>query len=226
MNKNEWMTEFYGKNWFEINSLSELDGSIENALIEWRISAQNPRLINEAENYGFNLVESVIEFSSKISPDLTFQDSSIIEAKPEHLNQILGITKECFLSNEEVHTRFKNEDYFTKKQCEEYYSKSINNNFLANNSATVVTIDQQGVSGYYMIKEVGNKLFKGVMTGVLPRARGNRLHIKMQQAAFKMIAHDITVINSTQLSNFNTIKSHVRANRILSKIEHIFYKLV
>ncbi len=226
MNKNGWMTEFYGKDWFEINSLSELDGSIENALIEWRISSQNPRAINEAESNGFKLVESVIEFTSEISPDLNFQDSSIIEAKSEHLDQVLDITQECFLSNKEVQTRFKNEEYFTKIECAEYYKKSIVNNFQKGNVVTVVAVDQQGVAGYYMIKKLQGNTYKGVMTGVLPRARGQRLHLRMQQATFGIIGLDITVVNSTQLSNFKTIKSHIRANRVLSKIEHIFYKLV
>ena len=223
MKKNDWMTDFYGVDWFEITSIDELNPGLENALIEWRVSAQNPDSINKAESNGFKLVESAIEFESQVTPDISKDTSEIELAKEEHLDQIIDITQKCFLDNNDLYTRFKNKEFFTGEQCRSYYEASIKNNFSKQSTVTVVSQDEEGISAYYMIRKVDENIYKGVMTGVLPRARGKRLHAKMQQASFNAIGKTITVINSTQLSNFNTIKSHIRANRILSKIDHIFY---
>lgn len=223
MKKNEWMTDFYGRDWFEINTLEEYDKDVENSLIEWRVSAQDTESITKAEEHGFRLVESAIEFTSEVTPDDSINSAAIKLAKPEHLDEIIDITRRCFLDNEDLKTRFKKKEFFTEEQCKAYYQASIKNNFSKEGTVTVVAQDELGISAYYMIRKLEEKVYKGVMTGVLPRARGKRLHAKMQQASFNKIGKSITVINSTQLSNFNTIKSHIRANRILSKIEHIFY---
>ena len=77
-----------------------------------------------------------------------------------------------------------------------------------------------------MLKIVDQQTCKGLMTGVIPKARGMKFHIKMQQFLINNIGHSFTLINTTQLSNLAVIKNHIRSNRSLSKIEHIFYKKV
>lgn len=223
MKKNDWMTEFYGKEWLELDS-SELKIIRQNSLLEFRASAQDVENIVKAEKAGFNLVESAIEFETEIEPTKeVFKEIEL--AKNEDLDEILSITKTCFVDNEALNTRFKNREFFTRNQCEEYYSLSVRNNFFNSDSICVVSRDLEGISAYYMMKKRSEGCYKGVMTGVSPRARGKRLHLKMQLTCFNRVKESFTMVNSTQLSNFNTIRSHIRGKRTLSKIEHIFFKL-
>lgn len=223
MKKNQWMTDFYGKDWFEINSISEFDKSLRDVHFEWRVSAQNQDDIIIALENQFKLVETVIEFTSEIEPNDSLTSSCIRAAKNSDIGDILKITEECFINNDSLKTRFKLTDFFSREQCISYYRQSIQNYFHLSDTVSVVATDSEGISAYYMIRKIDHDTYKGVMTGVLPRARGERLHLKMQQVSFNIIGRKVKVINSTQLSNFNTIKSHIRANRSLSAIDHIFY---
>ena len=102
----------------------------------------------------------------------------------------------------------------------------ITNNINDPNVLTAVIEFGNEVVGFFMLKMIDQHTYKGLMTGVIPKARGMKFHIKMQQFLINHIGHPFTLINTTQLSNLAVIKNHIRSNRSLSKIEHIFYKKV
>lgn len=225
MSKDQWMSDFYGKPWFRIQDDATSLSYQSDALYEWRILVQDHERIRIAQKEGFELVESFIEFESQIpavDPGLSFPE--IREAKKEDLDAILEITRICLSENDAFYTRLKHPDYFTGEQCVQYYRKSVENNFFDEHTLTVVSEDEEGLTGYYMLKKQEEHRYKGILTGVLQRARGQKLHVKMQKLIFSMIGKEITVINTTQLNNFYTVKNHMKEQRTLSKIEHIFYK--
>lgn len=222
MKKNEWMSDFYGIPWLEVEGTDDPVDEIKNSLLEWRVDVRDIPSFSAAQEKGFDLVETGIMFESKIQ-GVPKDFSGITEASEDDLNDILEITHQCMTLNDKVYTRFKNTKYFSVDQCDEYYRLSVVNNFSKDETITVVSRDDQGVAGFYMIREVEKDVYKGVMTGVLPRARGKMLHIKMQQFSFGIMNRKVTIINATQLNNFNVIKNHMIERRNLSKIEHIFY---
>lgn len=222
MNKDEWMSEFYDRPWYRVEDQIDSTDKYDNCLLEWRINVQDYKKVLKAQSLGFEIVETFVEFRSEVNPDTKTYDE-VESAEESNLEEILSITNSCMLDNDRLYTRFKNPKYFSKAQCKEYYKLSVLNNFFNENTITVITKDQDGLTGYYMIKEIQENIFKGIMTGVLPRARGKSLHIKMQRYIFNIIGRNINVINTTQLGNFGIIKNHMKEGRTLSKIEHILF---
>lgn len=224
MKLDEWMSSFYGKNWYRLEENSPTIKFEDNSLFEWRVEVQNHSRIQEAQQLGFELVESFIEFKSDIYP-IDQKSDKVLLAESSDIEEILNITQICMGDNDNLYTRFKNKKYFSYEQCNRYYQLSIENNFNDKNVITVVAKDRLGICGYYMLKKANERVYKGLMTGVLPRARGQKLHLEMQFACFSLIESYFSVINTTQLNNFFTINNHIKENRKLSKIEHIFFKL-
>ena len=65
----EWMTNFYGTNWYTIKSLADLSDIKGPALIEYVINVNEYREIEKVQELGFMLVETDIEFETIIDHD-------------------------------------------------------------------------------------------------------------------------------------------------------------
>ena len=226
MNQDLWMSQFYEMNWFKIDNIQEIELIKGPCIIEYIINANDYKSIDLAQKMGFRLVETAVEFETVIDK-LYPTKETIRKATENDLFVILDITEKCYLKHDKFYNRFKNKDFFTEVQAADYYRLSVQNNFNNPNTITVVTEDKDGVCAYYMIKKVEDlntmSKFKGIISGVLPRAKGQNLHIEMQHKVTALIGVPYTTVNRTQLGNYRVIGNHIKEQRQLSKIEHIFY---
>lgn len=224
MKKNNWMSDFYGLSWYNLEKGDDPTKHPPNpCLVEWRVDVRDQEKVWLAQRLGYHLVETFIEFQTSIDGEYELLPG-VRRAKKLDLKSVLEITRLCLSQNDMFITRFKNKEYFTTEQCERYYDLMVSNNFNDRNSLTVVAEDEIGVCGFFMLKEVKPGIQKGILTGVLPRARGRKLHLKMQYTCFCLLETPFQIINTTQLHNFYTINNHIREKRILEKIEHVFYR--
>jgi len=226
MYKDEWMSNFYCHEWIRIESADEIkDTCKDKGLYEWRIPADNFEDISIAQQADFKLVETFIEFSSKVKPNEdTFPTIRLYESND--LEYIKKLNVEVMCKSNSFRTRLNNLNYFNSDDCTRYYNSAIVNHINDITVKTCVAELEGEIVGFYMLKQIESNIFKGLITGVLPKARGAFLQYKMQQYLINHIGQPFTLVNTTQLSNMAVIKNHIRSKRNLSKIEHIFYKLV
>jgi len=225
----EWMTIFYGTNWYTIKSLADLSDIKGPALIEYVINVNEYREIEKVQELGFTLVETDIEFETIIDHDRGSLPN-IRVANENDLEAILEITKECYSSHNKFYNRFRNKSFFTEKQTEDYYKNSVINNYEGENIIKVVVEDKDGICAYYILKKIEELdlfgKYKGIIAGVSARARGQNLHVEMQNKITELIKEPYVTVNRTQLGNYRVIGNHLKDRRQLSKIEHIFYKKI
>jgi hypothetical protein len=223
---NEWMTNFYGEDWFNISSLDH--PMTKPGIYELSLAEKDHDKFSEAQRLGFELVETQVGFKTKIEEvNLVDTDSHYVRmAKDSDLEEILHITTKCFLDNPKFTSRFKNKNFFTKEHFIKYYNLSITNYFSKKNSYTSVVEKEGKVVGYYMIIDEGDNCYRGIMTGVLPEERGKGLHITLQNKCFKEFDLPFYTINRTQINNLNVLNSHIKEKRKLTDIKFIFLKRI
>ena len=223
MKHNLWMTNFYRENWWEIeNPFFQMD---ESGMYEWRISPDDWISLAKACELKFELVETLVEFSTEVHPSIV-EFEGVRLSKTEDLQGILTLTLECFSNNPKFFNRFKNEKYFTKSQMEKYFHSAIINNFSDLDTITIVYEQNKEIKGYYMIKKSEEKTYKGIMTAVSSDFRNKGLHIAMQKFCFNVINEPIVTKNATQLNNLSTLNNHIKEGRKIVDVKHIFYKKI
>lgn len=222
--KDDWMTEFYGQDWFLLGH-PEAE-TISKGLYELRISAGDFTSIQSAQENGFFLVETQMEFRTMIDPAQLIQSNDCRLAKPSDLDLVLEMTRICFTDNPAFENRFKNLKFFNPSHADAYYQASIKRCFEDKDSVISIAVIDGKVCGYFMMIKVASLLYKGIMTAVLPEFRGHQLHRKMQAKCYGAIGQPFQVINKTQLQNLPVLNNHIKEGRILTSVEHLFYKKV
>ncbi len=217
-----WMTEFYGKRWFRVVSDSFEVPQEKNLFFEWRIDASQPKILQKAINLNFELVETVVEFETIVFSDTSNIPSIIRTAQNEDLEGILKLVDKCYTNHSKFYNRLKNKKYFSVEQSRDYFQQGIINNFNNKESIIIVAVESE-VVGFYILKKIGDKKYKGISTGVDPKMRGQNLHVFMQRKCSDVIKEPYTVINRTQLNNYKVLNNHISERRKLVAIEHILY---
>jgi len=224
ISRNEWMSSFYGDNWYEIENISDLT-NFSGGMVEWRINSNDYCNIELAQKHNFTLVESLIKFKTVIN-DFKKPPSFIRLAVDEDIEVLKNIVKVCYFEHPKFYNRFKNLEFFTKEKSEEYYLKSLTNSCNLQDFITIVAEDEVGVYGFRVMKKNKDKEYSGVVAGVLPRAKGKNTLKYLQRGMSFVVGEEYIEYNATQLGNYQVIKNHIRENRMLDKIEHIFYKKI
>lgn len=65
ISKNNWMSSFYGVDWYQITDIVDLNKS-HKGMIEWRINSNNYNNIEIAQKNDFFLVETQVKFKTTI----------------------------------------------------------------------------------------------------------------------------------------------------------------
>jgi hypothetical protein len=221
MIKDKWMTRFYNRPWYILNDTNYSE--LPQGMIEARINAIDHLYLIKMLNRGFTLVETAVEFQTKISKPIDGIPNYCRKAQIEDIEQIIEVIRVCYTDNERFYNRFKLRQFFTREQSNDYYIKSFTTAFKEKESVTIVVEDEFGICGFYTMKKIDTLLYKGVITGVHPRKKGNNLHVAMQLKCYEIVGSDYIVINRTQLGNYRVLNNHIKQKRNLTKVEHILY---
>ncbi len=218
-----WMTNFYGKKWFQVKSENIEVPYDQKMFLEWRISASEPMILQKALNLNFELVETAVEFETTVFSDTTNIPTTIRTAQKEDLKGILSLVDKCYMDHNKFYNRLKNRKYFSVEQSRNYFQQSVLSNFENDESIIIVASNEEHIVGFYILKKIGVKKYKGISTGVDPKMRGRNLHILMQRKCSDVIKEPYTMINRTQLNNFKVLNNHIAEGKKLSAVEHILY---
>ena len=180
MKLDSWMTEFYGSPWYRLDSTDNPKLCKEEGLYELRLSSDDFSGIMEAQKHGFSLVESFIEFATEVEPSQEEYEGIRLMNKSDN-SFISALNEQSMCQNEGYRTRFNNPIFFDESACKKYYGAAITNNINDPNVLTAVIEFGNEVVGFFMLKMIDQHTYKGLMTGVIPKARGMKFHIKMQQ---------------------------------------------
>lgn len=213
------MSNWYGEDWW---TYDHLPTKLKKGINEVIIDTQNQKLLQQIQEKGFELVETVIEFETLVESVDKIENKKIRYANTKDLPKILDITKKCFLANKNFFNRFKNRKFFTEKQAQDYYLKSVSNHFKQ--GITSVIEEKNEIVGYYILKKQDSNTYKGIMTGIDPNFRGKNYHIDMQNFIFSKLNLPFFTINTTQVNNLPIINNHIKQGRKLTKTKYIFYK--
>jgi hypothetical protein len=185
------------------------------------------------ETCGFRLVDSRIRFLTLIEKGrLTPFPAAVGRihmAAPGDLDPILALTHDCLTHNSAFSSRFKNRDYFTPQETEAYFAAWIANHLHDEASLFAVLRDNDTLAGYYFYTRAGTHegvpLYKGMLAAVAPQYRRHKAHIALQVFLFKRIPERCFYVdNTTQLTNFATVRNHIAAGRSLTSIALTFYR--
>jgi hypothetical protein len=223
--RDSWMTDFYGQNWFILDqsgAKTEKPG-----VYELRVAAEDVYEFQNAQDFGFSLVETQMEFRTRIAvPNSSLEKQGIRLARTEDLTAVLEITRTCFDLNPNFYNRFKNRKFFDSHHAAAYYAASVKRCFEDENALISVALIDGNISGYFMMIKVDTLLYKGVMTAVLPEARGHHLHRRMQMVSYSAVGEPFDVINKTQIQNLAVLNNHIKEGRKLCKVEYLFLKRI
>ncbi|MEL0010872.1 MAG: hypothetical protein VW868_04860, partial [Bacteroidota bacterium] len=153
----------------------------------------------EAQEHNFKLVETFIEFKTEVVPayeEKNAEEKCIRMATEEDYDVILALNEEAMCMNPNYRTRFNNPLFFDSQACYRYYRSAILNNIKSDAVLTCVCEHEAEVVGFFMLKKQSDVEYKGMMTGVSPKARGKKLHIKMQQYLINHIGQPFTLVNT------------------------------
>lgn len=217
--------------------LIHLLNSKEFQLIECNLNSSNFSDVMLIQKNNFVLVDTRIQFMSKIAAE-NFSSSnhkgkvaSIRNAIAEDQDAINNIVKECFVDFPAFVSRYKNRDYFPHFSASKYFKTWVKNSFLDSESRISVSTDGDQVTGFYIMKKIGQKeglnVYKGVLCAVKKEYRGNSLLLQLQNDLLsKSNEKELYYDSTTQLSNYAVINNHIKAGRHMNKISFTFYRKV
>lgn len=217
--RDDWMSEFYGCNWFQVTGSEPK--IIPGEVYEWRIEPHNSLLLTAAQKLRFSLVETLVEFVTTVSGShVDFADIRL--ATKSDLPAIVQITHQMYTEDAGFQNRFMNKVFFTKEMASRYFELSVVNCFKSQGAVSCVADIDGEIQAYFMMSKIGDQTYKGMMTAVKPSARGKQLHTRMQDFCYGQVGKPFQIVNTTQLSNLVVINNHIKKARKLAKVEHIF----
>jgi len=202
-------------------------------LIELHLDIFGINLVPILEEKGFRLVDTRITFITLMEKKLVEKFSTDIGkmcfAKKSDLEDILRLTHQAFTKNPSFFSRFTYKTYFTQEETKRYYSAWIENHLEEKNTLFAVWKIDDKVIGYFIYKRAGRfkgePIYKCPLTAVAPEYRGHKAHLAMQSFLYDNFPEEkFYVDNTTQLTNFPTIKNHMIAQKKLNRIELTFYR--
>ena len=254
LEEKEWETKFFGRKFgvFTINhnSMETLNKEIINDainallkkadeqqyhILELQLDILGLNIVSTLEDKGFRLVDTKISFltlMNKINIEpLSSKYFKVVLATIDDAKAILDLTSQSFPANKQFFSRFKNREYFSEDESRRYYVAWVMN-FLNDKDtlfAVLKTILGKKVVGFFIYKKAGcfdgKPIYKGILTAVVPNYRGQQFHLLMQSFLYGLFPEEQFFIdNTTQLTNFATVKNHMRSQKRLKRIELIFYR--
>jgi hypothetical protein len=202
-------------------------------ILELHLDILGMQIIPVLEEKGFRLVDTRATFITLIEKKHIDKYSSdigkICFATKTDFERILSLTHKSLTHNPSFLSRFKNRSFFTQQETERFYSAYIEN-YLDNKDVLFsIWKREDQVIGYFIYKLAGHyngkQIYKGILTAVDPEYRGHNAHLVMQSFLYGYFPEEQFYLdNTTQLTNFPTIKNHIRSQKTLNRIDLTFYR--
>jgi hypothetical protein len=246
---NDWATEFFGRQWGEINLnhkalnhrtiqsiLNELLTFADDnhyRMLEYQGDISAFGLIPPIEGEGFRLVDTQITFFSKIEKPVSqryFPEiGDIVLPNDDDLKGMLELTHQAFTNNDSFLSRFKNRTYFTEEDSARYYGTWISNNFRDKEVLFAVIKHKNRVISQLSFKPSGLeeeiRIYRAMFVAVDPSYRGFKTHLALISFLCDRVKETTFYLDSTtQLTNFPLIKNNIHSRRQLKSITLIFYR--
>ena len=253
LEENQWESEFFGRPIGRINVLHPGGGPHGDAevgrgvrsiaaeadragfeFVQCHVDVRDLRMVRALEDVGFRLVDTRISFVTKMHRR-EFESYSIpfgtVEfARQEDLGPLLRLTHEAFVENPGFFSRYKDRTWFTQKESRRWFSAWIENHVTHPKGMFAVWRVKGDLVGYFIyahggVQEDGAPLLKGILAAVETPFKQHRAHLFMQRWIFDQLSEDVFWIdNTTQLTNFSTLRNHMRSQKNLECIYLTFFR--
>lgn len=244
----EWESLFFKKNILEMSLLDSkgidvFDGEISQALATLNydlivVNLDVQHLIYAAilEEVGFRLVDSRITFLSLIDSESSVHsfdnlnlDFHVRYASQADEDAIVALTHASLTENLDFISRYKNTEFFDEGDARLYFKTWIINSLSSVNAHSAVVEYEGKVVGFFIFEKRGSKgdyaVYKGILCAVQSEFQGHKLHLVMQSFLFKRFNElRFYLDNTTQVSNYPTLKNHIKSRRQLKEISLTFMK--
>jgi hypothetical protein len=248
----EWETEFFKKTFGSLTTDHNLLVTLPNEsiysafesllsyadenqydILELHLDISGLALVPVLEDNGFRLVDTMATFITLIEKKHIEKYSSDVGemgfAKKNEIEQILRLTHQTLTNNPSFLSRYKNRIFFTQEESERYYSAYILNHVDNKDALFAIWKTEDRVIGYFIYKRAdrykGKQVYKGILTAVHPEYRGYKAHLVMQSFLYDYFPEEQFYLdNTTQLTNFPTIKNHMRSRKNLNRINLTFFR--
>ena len=222
--------------------LAELVECIEeDTLLKVAVDASHLHAIPWLERRGFELWETRFLWLTTWSRDQLREKHSLktqlsgdrmVWATASHHEAILRMTNVHLAKSASVVNRFDS-PFYPEGSAEKWYANWISH-VLQNPEAMVAVAEhgEQGeVAGYFIYlpgKPKGDTaVYKGILSVIDPKHRGRNLHVHLQQFLFEEMAkrhEQVTLDNTTQVSNYPVIRNHAKSGRRPEQVEFIMFR--
>ena len=218
-----------------------IEGASPETLLKVSVDARQLHAIPWLERQGFELWETRYVWLTTWSRDELTQTHALHSSKPEdrivwgaeaHHEAILSMTQEQVANSTAVVNRFDS-PFYPEGSSETWYAKWIAQ--VLQNPEALVAVAEHGedraVAGYFIYlpgePQDGVDVYKGILSVIQPAHRGRNLHVHLQQFLFAEMAkrhEQVTLDNTTQVSNYPVIRNHAKSGRRPDHIELVMFR--
>ena len=202
--------------------------------IEVEVKPERMSDVPALEDAGFRMVDSRMSFVSRMTirdvDDKSVPFGRLRQVELADLPRISKLTTKYLVDNPAFYSRFKNPRLFTRAESIRYYD-AWNRRAFAEQPGLFVVWEVDGeVGAYFNYMRVDhperNPMFKGILTAVAPKYRGQSAQNTMQSFLFRHFGEsEWWIDNTTQISNIAVIRNHIRAKKVFHSSSLIFFRV-
>jgi len=210
-------------------------------LLKVFVDARQLHAIPLLERQGFELWESRFQWLTTWSREELLQrhdlnpklpGDHVVWGNESHHEAILEMTQTHLAKSPAVVNRFDS-PFYPEGSAEKWYAQWIRH--VLGSPDVMVAVAEHGegreMAGYfiYMPGEPrdGMALYKGILSVIQPAHRGRNLHVHLQKFLFEEMAkrhEQVTLDNTTQVSNYPVIRNHAKSGRRPDHIELVMFR--
>ena len=203
------------------------------ALLQARLDVRALDLAASFEQAGFRLVETRIEFLTRLdrrtAPRHASPFGSTALAGPEHREALLALVDEGLTHNPDFHSRYKNPAYFSPEETARWFAAWVDNDLADPETRVAIWLAPEGPIAFFGLARSGEHgalpLYKSTLAVAAAPSRGHKAHIFLQTVLFDALPHDEFFMRSvTQMTNGPVIRNNIALGRRLDRIELVFFR--
>ncbi|PHM36353.1 dTDP-4-amino-4,6-dideoxy-D-galactose acyltransferase [Xenorhabdus innexi] len=227
----EWDSQFFGLSTARLNlapeslliprqiTTAQLD---EYALVQAKISAQQPHLIDELSALGFSLVEGEADLLLPVSPEKVGREQCLITATPQDI-PLLKAAAACVFTV----SRFR-APWYQPDDSGRFYAVWVENAILGTFDHECLLVNDESGSpvGFVTMRNTGNHEARIGLLAVLPGKYQQGIGRKLMSAAQQWCHnHQIQRLRiATQISNIPALRLYTRSGATIESTAYWLYR--